>query len=327
MRVQTTSSPPDGWKHIVTEPDLTPGSDAWLKLVTASKVPAIVGTSPWDSPYSIWMKMAGRLPREKTTEAMVRGTLLEPAILAWWKAKHPEYHTLREQVIYRKGKWLLITPDGIATDWQDESVVVEAKSASRLDHWGDPGTDQIPPYYRPQVQMQLHVTGLKKAFVPVIGPYLEFREYVVTADEAYGQELEEYCEWFHGTIQAGVEPPLDKHPATYDAVRRIHEGIEDGVAVELDTGLAVEYIASLSGFTEAEHRMKAAKAEVLDLMKKAEFAMCNGEVVAKRKRNRYNVHLEQVCKDVSVFDREQLGANSPDQPFATQTFDTTTEAV
>lgn len=286
----------------MTEPDLSPGSDAWLKLVTASKVPAIVGDSPWDSPYSIWMKMAGRLPREKTTDAMIRGTLLEPAILNWWREKHPEYPKTEEQVIFRKEDWLLITPDMIATDEQDVSVVVEAKSASRLDNWGDPGTNEIPAYYRAQVQMQLHVTGLKKAFVPVIGPYLEFREYVVDADEAYGRELEEYCRWFHGTLKAGTPPPLDKHPATYDAVRRVHEGIEDGVAVELDKGLAVEYIASLSGFTEAEIRMKAAKAEVLDLMKKAEFALCEGEIVAKRKRNRYNVHLEQVCKDLSVFD-------------------------
>ena len=286
----------------MTSPDLTPGSPEWLKLVTASKVAAIVGLSPWDSPYSQWMKMAGRLEREKTTDAMIRGTLLEPAILNWWQAKHPEYHTMKEQVIVRKGEWLLITPDAIATDWDDESVVVEAKSASRLDHWGDPGTDQIPPYYKPQVQMQLHVTGLKKAFVPVIGPFLEFREYVVTADEAYGQELEDYCHWFWKTLQEGTPPPLDQHPATYDAVRRIHEGIEDGVAVELDRGLSVEYVDSLATYEAAEIRMKAAKAQVLDLMQKAEFATHNGEVVAKRKRNRYSCHLEQVCKDLSVFD-------------------------
>lgn len=284
----------------MTEPDLTPGSDAWLKLVTASKVPAIVGLSPWDSPYSQWHKMKGILPREKTTDAMIRGTLLEPAILAWWKAKHPEYHTLKEQVIYRKGEWLLITPDGIATDWNDESVVVEAKSASRLDHWGDPGTDQIPPYYKPQVQMQLHVTGLKTAYVPVIGPYLEFREYVVKADEAYGRELEQYCKWFWDSLQSDTPPPLDEHPATYDAVRRIHADINDGEAVELTVALAQDYVNHTAAATHWETKAKATKAVILDMMKQAEFAMCNGEIVAKRKRNRYNVHLEQVLKDTSA---------------------------
>lgn len=289
-------------QHVTEQEDLTPGSPAWQKLVTASKVAAIVGKSPWDSPYSIWMKMAGRLPREKTTDAMIRGTLLEPAILNWFREKHPEFVKHQEQVIVRKGSWLLITPDMISTDEHGESVVVEAKSASRLDHWGDPGTDQIPAYYAPQVQMQLHVTGLKRAYVPVIGPFLEFREYVVEADEAYGRELEQYTHWFWQTLQADTPPPLDQHPATYDAVRRIHEGINDGEAVELDKSLALEYVDSLASYEASEIRMKAAKARVLDLMQKAEFALCEGEIVAKRKRNRYNTHLEQVLKDSSIFD-------------------------
>ena len=283
----------------MTTPDLTPGSPEWLKLVTASKVAAIVGDSPWDSPYSIWHKMKGLLPKEKTTDAMTRGTLLEPAILNWWREKHPEYAQTEEQVVIRHGEWCLITPDMIASN-NVEEVVVEAKSASRLDHWGDPGTDQIPAYYRPQVQMQLHVTGLETAYVPVLGPFLEFREYVVKRDRAYGEGLEKYCKWFWDSLQSDTPPPLDQHPATYDAVRRIHTDINDGEAVELDQRLALDYVECLETYAAAEIDMKSVKARVLDLMQKAEFALCNGEIVAKRKRNRYNVHLEQVAKDRDV---------------------------
>ena len=70
---------------VATEVDLSPGSEAWGRLVSASKVPQILGMSPWGSPLSLWYEMKGLVDRDTgTSDAMVRGNLLEDAILNWW---------------------------------------------------------------------------------------------------------------------------------------------------------------------------------------------------------------------------------------------------
>ena len=53
-----------------------PGTPEWCALVTASKVPALLGLSPWDSPLSMWLKMAGRAPWDAESQAMRRGNIM-----------------------------------------------------------------------------------------------------------------------------------------------------------------------------------------------------------------------------------------------------------
>src|SRR5215213_7291573 len=62
---------------------LEPGSSEWLRELTASKVAAVLGLSPWDSPFSLWYAMATGVDLQRPTAAMERGHYLEPAICAW----------------------------------------------------------------------------------------------------------------------------------------------------------------------------------------------------------------------------------------------------
>ncbi|MER2224040.1 MAG: hypothetical protein ABS976_20875, partial [Rhodococcus sp. (in: high G+C Gram-positive bacteria)] len=49
--------------RIVTD-KAEPGSPEWLKLITASKIPSILGISRFKSQFSLWHEMAGNLPSE-----------------------------------------------------------------------------------------------------------------------------------------------------------------------------------------------------------------------------------------------------------------------
>ena len=53
--------------RVVTNPP-TPGSDEWLRRVTASKVPAILGVSRFKSQYTLWHEMAGLVDVERMDE-------------------------------------------------------------------------------------------------------------------------------------------------------------------------------------------------------------------------------------------------------------------
>lgn len=270
------------------------GSPEWLGLVTASKASAIIGVSPWESPYSLWMTMKGRYKREQTT-AMSRGNYLEPAILTWWKEQHDDFITLYTQWWEPYEDWAGATVDGLAI-LSDEKVIVEAKSAARMDEWGQPGTDEIPAYYLAQVYFQLAVTGAARCYVPVIGPYLEFAEYVVEADAEFQADILARCREFYETLKADEPPELDSSVATYDVVRKSHPEIDKGATVELGLAQATELVEALNSKREAEARERLAKSTLLDQMGHAQYATCNGVRVARRQPNKYGIQLNQVAK-------------------------------
>src|SRR5690606_30826130 len=205
---------------VATEVDLSPGSEAWSRLVSASKVPAILGLSPWASPLSTWYEMKGLIERENvSSDAMVRGNLLEDAILNWWlHHKHEgEEWELSTQVTRWHEDWGIATLDGLAVDPVGMHVGVEAKSTSKWDGWGQEGTDQIPQHYKAQVWWQfICAPEVDTIYVPVLGPFLDFREYVLHRNELevdLGLVLER-VKAFYDSLAGDEPPPLDDHKAT-----------------------------------------------------------------------------------------------------------------
>lgn len=288
----------------------TPGSDEWRKVVTASKAAAIIGVSPWESPYSIWHEMKHGVAREQN-DAMRRGNYLEPAILAWWRDQHPELlamSPMSEQRWFPHEDWAGATVDGClwAADPAElgllpsgigrPSDIVEAKSAVRMDEWGRPGTDEIPAYYLAQVYFQLAVTGAERCYVPVIGPYLEFSEYVVEADAEFQADILAQCRTFYDTLAADEPPNLDGSVATYNVARKIHADIEAKTTVELTPQDAHEFVASALALDEAEQRARLARSTLLEVMGRAQFADSHGIRVARRQNSAHGVNLVRVAK-------------------------------
>lgn len=283
---------------------LEPGSPGWLRLMTASKVAAILGVSQYDSPRSMWHKMRNELPAEPQNAVQSRGHYLEPAVLAWWRDQHGIAEAdFRTQPLYLMDGWAAATPDAVACHPVDDTVLVEAKSARELEEWGDPGTDQIPAPYLIQCFWQMHVSGIHRCYVPIIGAFLDFAEYVVDYDAAVGAELEATCRAFFESVQANQPPPLDDTPATYDALRKLYRSIDDtSVSIPLTT--AREYLEAMEARKAADARERAAKSVVLDLMGPARFAVVGEVKVARRQPNKTGFQLNQVAKSTSELPTE-----------------------
>jgi putative phage-type endonuclease len=64
---------------------LVQGTPEWLdhrrKYRNASETPAVMGVSPWQTPYGLWLERTGRA-QTKVNAAMTRGAELEPAARA-----------------------------------------------------------------------------------------------------------------------------------------------------------------------------------------------------------------------------------------------------
>lgn len=289
-----------------TAEQLQPGSPGWLRLMTSSKVAAIMGVSSYDSPRSMWHKMRNELPEELQNDVQARGHYLEPAILSWWRDQHADEIVLIEpQPLYIKDGWAAATPDAVASLRGRRQVLVEAKSARDLDEWGEPGTDEIPSAYLIQTFWQMHVSGIHTCYVPVIGAFLDFAEYVVEYDPEIGAALEQRCQAFFESVLTGEPPELDDTPATYDALRKLYRTLDDS-SIEIDYAVAVEYLDAMAGRKDAEARERQAKATVLDLMGANRYATVAGVRVARRQANKTGFQLNQVAKSTADLPNEGI---------------------
>lgn len=267
-----------------TAVDRTPGSEAWLKVITASKVAAVLGVSIYDSPRSLYHQMRGDVVRtDEPNDVQSRGHYLEPAILAWFYDQHPELQPVGRQVYATRPEmpWAAATLDSLAFG-PTGHVVVEAKSSANDDEWGKPGTDEIPAYYAAQVIWGMHLASAPVAYVPIITSRLEFREYVVAYDKQLALDIEARCHQFWLDVQDGTTPPLDDHVATFESLRRANPDIARDMDVELDVDVARRYLQARIDVATAKAALTGAGSVLLEAMGTARMAKVAGASIARR---------------------------------------------
>jgi predicted phage-related endonuclease len=115
--------------------------EAWLAArlpgVTASEIAAVLGISPFESPFSLHWRKRGQLGEIEDTDSMSLGRHLEPWIADRFEADHPEL-TLTLAGLYASTDrpWQMATPDRLVFPASD---VVEAEIACcHLHRSGDP---------------------------------------------------------------------------------------------------------------------------------------------------------------------------------------------
>jgi putative phage-type endonuclease len=289
--------------------DLEIGSPDWLQLITASKVAAILGVSPHDSPRSLWHRMHGDVPAEPQTATQARGHYLEPAILAWFFDQHPElrrpYGRLdRLGTFVHANGWAAASPDAEAVDGDGTTYPVEAKSAADDSGWGTPGTDEIPTGYMAQCMWTMHVLGGPRIYVPMIGPRLTFAEYVVEYDAGIAASIEAKCLQFLESLTADEPPDIDSHPATYESLRRVHPDIDDET-VELTSEDAAAYVTAAAAAKRLEADLNKAKSTVAAVMGRAKKATYGGQTVATRQASSSGIPYVKPARTLPTIDLEE----------------------
>ena len=263
-------------------PILVPGSPEWKRTMSASKVAAVVGLSPFTSRFALWHEMAGTIDRGPQTDVMSRGHFLEPAVADWFAAQHPDWKIIPTGTwTHVEIDWATASPDRLALVPREGARLLEIKTSTHGDEWGPSGSDQIPPGYRAQVVWSMLVTGATTAHVAALLSFLEFREYVIEFDWDEAAFLLNQAAAFMDSLDAGDAPPLDGTDSTYQAVRELHPDIDDDT-VELDS---VDVESLLVFKAEAEAAAEAfqfCKTRILDAMGSARKGVCLGHAIATR---------------------------------------------
>jgi putative phage-type endonuclease len=269
---------------VLLDTPLVPGSPEWLTKMSASKIAALCGLSTYESPFSLWLRMRGDIPPEPDDDVKRRGHYLEPSIAAWFADQHPDWQIDTTSTWqHRHRDWQIASPDRVVRKPGGVTDLLQCKSANGADgdEWGDVLTDEIPPGVYAQCLWELDVTGFDRCHVAVLGPYLEFAEYVIERDEREQALLRERALAFMQSIERGERPDPDEHGATYQAVRHLHPLIERR-DVDLDGDLAVAFCRSRAALKKAEARAQLLTTRVADALGTGRRARHGNRTIAYR---------------------------------------------
>jgi putative phage-type endonuclease len=273
--------------------DLEPGSPEWLRELTASKVPAILGLSPWESRFSLFYRMAGAVAEQPDTPQPARGHYLEDGICRYVADQYGL--TLAPGRCWRNHArpWQCASPDRLVVDpttmdripwgrsvYDSASAVVEVKTAADFELWGPDGTDEIPAHYRAQAVWQCDTLGVPVCYMGVLLPYLELRSYVIRPAAGEAEFIREQCLEFLATLADGDPPDVDATDATWSTLRALHPDI--GGDTDVPPELATDYARSLLDLkaARAEHALR--RNLLADHMGSARRARLDGRTVAIR---------------------------------------------
>lgn len=252
--------------------------------IGSSDIAAVLGLSPWESPFSLWHRKAGTIEPQATNDEMRRGHFLEPAVADWFASQHPEYVVRSTgSWCHERRDWQRANPDRLlcaAPRGRKPVALLEVKTDHESWKWGTPGTDEVPIYYRVQGMWQLDVMQQDVVFYAVLLGGLRFAEYRVEYNVAEAVELREMAREFLDSIEAGQAPDIDSSAQTYEVLRELNPEI-DGT-VDLDLPTAAEYIVARQNLAQAEAAEQRTKNAVAAAMGTAKAATCNGFTIATR---------------------------------------------
>ena len=262
-----------------------PGTPEWRGMITASKVPTLLGLSPWGSPYALWHEMyAGLEPPALEGDHLRWGHISEQSLVGWWLDANPGWQTNSGEITYTSDA--LPFPNAVTLDRRARRGrrfhIIECKTTRDMDQWGRPGDpDSIPAHYLAQVIFQMGVSGIHEASVVVLG-YGTPEIHEVEWDEDVWETIVAACTRWHQTGIAGDPPPLDDRVATYDTVRGLHPDIDRDTDTQVTHDQAVALLDALEEEAAAKATVVAAKTRLLAQMGTARRALVGDTTIATR---------------------------------------------
>ena len=276
--------------------------DEWLKMrgagIGASEVAAVIGISPWETPFSLWLKKTGQVPPTEENDAMRRGHYLEDAVVQWWM------HETGEQVIkasaadiiyvHPKHPYMLVTPDRIV---KGRKKILEVKSTAI--QMGE----TIPDYYLAQVTYQMYVTGIHNAELIYIQGGLTFGRFIVEYDEEFANLIaERVTEFWTENVIGGKEPDAI---SVSDLAVKIPKSTPEK-AIEADE----RAIDQLNVLREKKAMYDALGDEIADLQDSLKMFMEDSEALLDADGN--VLVTWKSAKDKTSFDSKKFASENPE---------------
>lgn len=279
----------------------TQGTQLWHDIrrqgIGASDAAAVLNVSKWKTAVELWNEKVNGTSQDSNI-AMERGLALEPIIL---KA----YNELTSQslkpmnAVLRSNTYPFMQA---SLDAEPIDCVVEIKTASRKDNWGEPNTDQVPNEYIVQVQHSMIVTGLERAQIVVMfGFNNDIAIYEVAADKELQEQIIKAEMEFWDLVQRKIPP----EPATLTDCNIVYSKSKpEAVTISQDL------LADLAQLYEVREQIE-------ELTKQKEMAEMKLKTFMKDAEVLVDEFGEQICtwkagKPPKKFDTKKFKAEQPE---------------
>jgi putative phage-type endonuclease len=250
-----------------------------MGFIGGSDISAIIGLSPWKTPYALWEEKVYGVTDEITPERQAIfdwGKRLEPYVIDELEAKHDI------QVVHRNRIMTALPeefgfPARAEIDFEffdgDDLANGDVKTASVYgkDGWGESGSDEVPTYYTAQFQWGMGMTGANVCLCAVLFGANDLRLYRIKRDDAIIAYLREAAvRFWNSYVLPMVPPPLAN---STDAEKRMAKF--NGVTLTASPELH-EKIKRLHGVKQAIKRLETMETTLGDTVK---IALADGLTV------------------------------------------------
>ncbi len=270
--------------------------------IGGSEAAAVLGLSPWKTPYQVWLDKTEPQEVTERTPAQEWGLRLEPVIrqkyadetgrTVHWPVGDEHGHMVSDEYPF-----MCATLDGMT----DDERGLEIKTARYAGEWGDEETDEVPTPYVIQVQHNMVVSGLEVFDIPLLIGGSDFRIYQVPADKELQELIIEKEREFWQMVEAKTPP----EPVNFaDAVKRFAKSREEIVTATADALDAVELFRTAKRQkAEAEGMEETARFNILYALREADTLVdAQGNVLL----------TYRTARDSERFDPKAFRAAHPD---------------
>lgn len=193
--------------------------------ITASEAPIIAGTSPYKSPFSVWLEKMGRAPEVEETPNMTQGTYLEGAMCNWYSDQFNAHLVHVDTMVHPEYPQCIASLDRLRIDLNPH-INIECKAVGpyRDDEW----EFGVPASVQDQCQWQMFVSGTALTHVVSWIWGKPIQVYEVHRDDARIEFLFQTCmRFWQDYVESGLQPPVDHMESTREAISHLYPSDEN----------------------------------------------------------------------------------------------------
>jgi putative phage-type endonuclease len=212
----------------------------------ASETPAVLGVSPWLTPYGLWLLRTGR-QQQVVTPAMQHGTQMEPAARAAYEKLTGQ---VMEPLVLQEGAYSA-SCDGIDLSGERICEIKVPWKGRASELWKAVAAGEVPAHYWWQVQHQLMVSGAALAHLYVFDGTEGLLHEIAPKPETW-QRITTAWDEFQLYLDSDEPPPLTERDTRL-------RGDKEWISA------AAAYIAAKQAADDSAAALDAAKAALIGL--------------------------------------------------------------
>lgn len=182
-------------------------------FIGGSDMAAILGLSPWKTPYQLWLEKTGQHieePNPQREKFYRRGKLMEPVVIQMAKEEYG-LEIIAHNQRYTDPELPFLACE-IDFEWMDltgpQNADVKTVNPRVASHWGEQGTDEIPVYYTVQFLFGQMIRQRERTLCTALIGADDLRIYRVERDEEMIGYIRRKAIEFWEMVETREAPPI-----------------------------------------------------------------------------------------------------------------------